>query len=427
MNPTLISFLGNPPPKPQGGERTYALAHYRFPGDTVVHPGHVFAGALLARLRASGDAPGRMLICGTLTSNWYALAIDSLDASDASATELMERLKRHTDSGSDTPAEDLLHLEQAMSTSLGLDVRMLPIGFCQTLAEQLEVVRWLSTHVDPSSQIVLDVTHGFRHLPLIGFAAAHYLELVRGCTVQAVFYGMFEAKVSDNTYSPPITVTPVVDLRGMLRIVQVGEGIAAHQASGLLGPLADVMTGELPELAEAAFFADIGMPDRARRSAGKALEAVGGSRSALVSVAIDSLQIGLNWSAATMTHDLRQSELAKKAAGSGNFVIAILLLWESLRWTACRFEKRNPTMVPDMEKSAHLEDLCTGTLSRPVDWDWWRDVRALRNALAHGAYQGKRRFVLDALTNRASMESAMNTAFDWAHDWRQYHEQRLGR
>lgn len=69
MKLTLISFRGNPTPKRQGGERTYTLTYDRFPEEEGIHQGHEFAGALLAHLRGSDNAPSRMLICGTLTAN----------------------------------------------------------------------------------------------------------------------------------------------------------------------------------------------------------------------------------------------------------------------------------------------------------------------------------------------------------------------
>ncbi len=426
MKLTLISFLGNPPPKRQGGERTYTLANYRFPGETGIHQGHEFAGALLAHLRGSGNAPSRMLICGTFTSNWYALAMDSLDAGDVSYAGLLERLKQRTDTGADTSAEDLSQLAQAMSTSLSLEVRMLPIGFCHTQAEQLEVVRWLSDHVDRGSRLVLDITHGFRHLPLIGFAAARYLELVRGCVIESVAYGMFAASAHDPTLGA--SVTPVVDLQGMLRIIQVGEGFAAHESSGLLGPMAKVLVTDLPQIADVAFFADIGRPEKVRESALSIRKNLVGHVSPLVQAAASSIDLALAWSDDDLSHHERQRAIARRLLSGGNYVASILFLWESLQTAANEFikgerdEVQRSTAPDNLHRMAH----CTDHHFAIADVKAADRLRDLRNDLVHSNpdLKSNSRAIL---ASPATLESFLNDTFQWADNWARRHSERLRR
>lgn len=425
MNLTLISFLGNPPSKRQGGERRYELTNYRFPGEECVHQGHEFAGALLAHLRGSGNAPSRMLICGTFTSNWYAMAMDSLDASDESFAGLLERLRQHTDAGSQMSEEDLSQLAQAMSTSLGLEVRVLPIGFCQTQEQQLQVVRWLSDHVDRESRLVLDITHGFRHLPLIGFAAVRYLELVRACVIESVVYGMFAANEHDPNTGE--SVTPVVDLKGMLRIIQVGEGFAAHESSGLLGPMAKVLAPDLPLITKVAFSADIGMPEQVRESALAVRQNLAGSTSPLVQAAAGSIDLALAWSDDDLNHHERQRANARRLLSGGNYVASILFLWESLQTAAHAFiegesdaVKRSGTHnTDDLHRMAHNSPSAEKQDSIEVD-----RLRDLRNDLAHSSQQPKASS-RKILGSPATLESYLNETFRWADGWAQRHSERL--
>jgi CRISPR-associated DxTHG motif protein len=60
-------------------------------------------------------------------------------------------------------------------------------------------------------EILLDITHAFRSLPLLVFTAAAYLRRTKQVNVQRIVYGAFEARDEENR-SPIFDMTPLLDL-----------------------------------------------------------------------------------------------------------------------------------------------------------------------------------------------------------------------
>lgn len=80
-----------------------------------------------------------------------------------------------------------------------------------TNEEQLwEIFEKLTGLVEAQDEIILDITHGFRSLPVVGLIALAYLQQVKGAKIQHLLYGAFEAKQDD--------CTPVFDLTPFLRL-----------------------------------------------------------------------------------------------------------------------------------------------------------------------------------------------------------------
>ncbi len=65
--------------------------------------------------------------------------------------------------------------------------------------------------VDDGDEVLLDITHAFRSLPLIVFAVAAYLRRTKGVTIRHIVYGAFEARDEQNR-APIFDLTPLLDL-----------------------------------------------------------------------------------------------------------------------------------------------------------------------------------------------------------------------
>lgn len=65
--------------------------------------------------------------------------------------------------------------------------------------------------VPEGEEILLDVTHAFRSLPLIVFTVAAYLRRAKGVTINRLVYGAYEARDGRNR-SPIFDLTPLLDL-----------------------------------------------------------------------------------------------------------------------------------------------------------------------------------------------------------------------
>jgi CRISPR-associated DxTHG motif protein len=76
-------------------------------------------------------------------------------------------------------------------------------------AELWEIFAAISKAVQEGDEIVFDITHGFRSLPMIAMLTIAYLKQVKGVKVQHVVYGVYER---DNPMAPILDLTPFSDL-----------------------------------------------------------------------------------------------------------------------------------------------------------------------------------------------------------------------
>ena len=240
MAHTLITFLGNVP-HDKGGSydlTTYEVEQQQFRCQ--------FLGLGLAQTL---KIP-RIRILGTSGSMWDVL-IDQLGATtDASAWVDLSEAVRH-----DQVTQALLQqfereLNQSQSEHV-YELRLLPYGFEED--KQVEILDALSAGLDSKGQeVTLDITHGMRHLPVLGMLSMIYLQSIGKATVRNIFYGVFDRKKP---------VNPVVNLAGLLHIQEWIKCLDQFDKDGdysVFSPLLqrDGLPGQLLE--EAAFLERIG-------------------------------------------------------------------------------------------------------------------------------------------------------------------------
>lgn len=69
-------------------------------------------------------------------------------------------------------------------------------------------------------EIIFDITHSFRYLPMICFSLLYYAETIKKITIDGIFYGAWEARNENN-------VTPIFDLTNAYEILQWTEAASA--------------------------------------------------------------------------------------------------------------------------------------------------------------------------------------------------------
>ncbi|MDX8402728.1 MAG: TIGR02221 family CRISPR-associated protein, partial [Mariprofundaceae bacterium] len=181
MGDVLISFLG----KQRRDEGGYRTAHYRFDDGDVVETRY-FARALRHKLN-----PGRIVLLGTSGSMWDVLI------EDCSADLLDEETRLKLIDAVDRDAVDQTLLDEvakAVAESWGCEVHLRLIPYGRDEGEQMAILRAMADGADGVSAVHLDITHGFRMLPMLAVMAAFYLEVVRGLHSAGVHYGMSEAR-----------------------------------------------------------------------------------------------------------------------------------------------------------------------------------------------------------------------------------------
>ena len=72
--------------------------------------------------------------------------------------------------------------------------------------------------------VYLDITNGFRHLPLVLYNSLSYLESLNKVKVEGIYYGALEAKQKN--------VVPVFDLTNLAKIIRGGYAVKQFEESG---------------------------------------------------------------------------------------------------------------------------------------------------------------------------------------------------
>ena len=88
--------------------------------------------------------------------------------------------------------------------------------------------------VKKNDEIILDITHAFRSIPLLIFIVAAYLRQVKSVKLKHIIYGAFEARNQDTNRTPIFDLTPFVELLDWMNAVNV------FQNSGDARPIADL-------------------------------------------------------------------------------------------------------------------------------------------------------------------------------------------
>ncbi len=99
---------------------------------------------------------------------------------------------------------------KALATLCDYEPVMVPSG--KDESELWTMFQALADAVPADSELILDVTHGFRSQPILGLAAAVYLQVAKSVTIRSIYYGAYEARNEDTNESPVFDLTPFLQL-----------------------------------------------------------------------------------------------------------------------------------------------------------------------------------------------------------------------
>ena len=220
MSSTLITFLGR---KTAHG---YDRVTYDFDG---IEKTASFFGLALAEV----IKPDRLSILGTKGSMWDVL-VESLAHSGELEDErisLIGNAENHA-----VTQSQLDSLAPLISHHLGLDCRLTIIPRGTDESEQVEILRIMAQGVNPHDRAILDITHAFRHLPMLAFVSALYLESVRNAHIENIYYGAFDM-MHDK-------VVPALRLDGLMRVARWIKALSTYDKDGDYGVFAELFKQE---------------------------------------------------------------------------------------------------------------------------------------------------------------------------------------
>lgn len=362
MTHALITFLGRTPRDSNG----YRTTNYRFPDGHESGPTAVLGWHLAQWL-----CPHRMIVLGTEGSMWDFLAESAGIGDRDDMVDIWSDLMDAGAKGSVSP-EHLQSVEPLIEDHLGIEtrLRLIPRGLDE--AEQIGVLHAMADATEDARELTLDVSHAFRHLPMIAIVAGVYLQAVRNVRLRNLWYGF---------YDPDTEAGTAHDLKGLLLLVDWVRALSQFEHTGDYGVFAELLASGRADLAslmhEAAFF------ERTTRET-LAMEKINTILKEIRTRPLDgvaglfqsTLEDRLKW-AGTHAPQRRQRDLARNYLERRDYLRAALYALEAFVTHLVRQDGGRPLSFGDRKKAKEKYE--AGTMS-----DSYKNLRDVRNAMAHG-------------------------------------------
>ncbi|MBF0141560.1 MAG: TIGR02221 family CRISPR-associated protein [Magnetococcales bacterium] len=391
MKKIVISFLGKAR-KDTGGK--YRSLCYRFADGQKVTT-RFFGLSLAQQLR-----PDLFILLGTCGSMWDVLfdGVGDGDEMEEDRLALMEEVEVNSVSQG-----CLDRLAPLLERQLGMACRSLIIPFGRDVGEQMEILATMAEEVAAGDTVSMDLTHGFRHLPMLGFLSAMFLKEVKRARVEGLYYGAADMQEDGEA--------PVVALDGLLNLADWIGALGRYDQGGDYGVFAPLLRREreavsqIDLLEEAAFFERVGNSSLARKKLDTFHEYFSqepsGGYSPAVRLFRKPLEARLSWRRREPQW-AREGMLARQYLQRGDFLRAVIFGYESHVTRRIMEEKLGDAGNYEVRKGAG-DDLRTR-------FPMFEELAKLRNALAHGIRPSQQEVDV-ALASRSVLERKLNKIF----------------
>lgn len=391
---TLFTFLGRGRDDPGTG---YRRATYRFPD------GRQVTTALFGLELANYLGVDELVILGTKGSQWGVL-VEAV-ASDGEEEELRIDLMDAEANG--TVDENLLgRCAPLMSRATGRIARPHLIPFGRNERDQVDILRVVE-HSATRGGVHIDVTHGFRHLGMVGFLSAFMLEKLRSnLIVHGLWYGALDMQEDG--------IAPVVRLDGLEHVRRWVDALDRYDATGDYGVFAPLLVkdGVPPDrarcLEDASYYERVMNLSDAARRLGTFLPVLEEPLQGASALFRQRLLERLRWTGGADIGE-HQRKLAFQNLKRQDYLRAVVFGWEALVTREC-IGRSLPTDDHIKGREPAIKAL-EGEIDEDEHPQWkadaFRTLRAVRNALAHGSppyRRGHRQLLRDSTRLGAELE-----------------------
>jgi len=378
----LISFLGKSFKK----DGQYRQANYDF-GNGSHKTGRFFSFALKQHIQ-----PDRLVMLGTSGSMWDVLCADD--------HEQWAELSEAVETDSVTQAQlDAFAIPASLTLQVDCQLKRIPYG--DNLTEQVEILQIMAAAIQAGDTVSLDLTHGLRHLPMLGLLSAMYLQTARAVTINGIYYGALDRTKDD--------LTPVMQLNGLLNIAEWLHALDGFNKTGNLSPFSELLQqdGMAKEtascLADATFFENTLNIPYARAPLKKFTAATKDGLTGIGALFEDSLKERIAWHKEDNLY-LRQRSNACFYLQQGDYLRAAALGYEA--FITCRVQQDKTVPKLDPQNYEHRQQI-KDSLKKNNDY---KLLSNLRNALAHGTRSDLAE-VQRALSSKDNLHAELNRLF----------------
>lgn len=231
---TLISFIGAARRRGDGPTATshYQTATYSFE-DGFSATTKFFGHAALKHFqqRENELTPTRWIIIGTKTSGWDMLADVAFDSREDCldvATKWAERVQEEIAGGA-ASIKTLQEFSSIFPITAGIELRLIIV---QDDAD--DIFGCLRENIEPNESVILDITHGFRSMPIHALIALGALRWMKGISIADILYGGLDKPKFD------IDKSPAVSLKLSAQLARATPALAAVHINSDLEAASDV-------------------------------------------------------------------------------------------------------------------------------------------------------------------------------------------
>lgn len=235
MSKVLISFLGTGKPV-EGKDREYESATYKFSHSENEYKLPFVAGAIYKEYNVD-----KVLMIGTMHSIWDSVYDHFITAKgEEPDIEVWEQIYQHCkEANHKTPLAKIAHCEK-IEQALGEGSKVIPIyyGINQMeIEENAKIILSLEQYLQKGDELIIDITHSFRSLPLYIMNLIIYLRNVseKRLKISHICYGMLDV-------AREIGYAPIIDLGGVLLLNEWISGAYSFQQFGNAEKIAELVS-----------------------------------------------------------------------------------------------------------------------------------------------------------------------------------------
>lgn len=397
MPTTLVSFLGRGRKEnPQDRHSSYRRTIYQFKDDSRYrYETSLFGTALLHYLRDTGRDINRWIVLGTSGSLWSELhqILPDPNAVIENYLEIDERVIAQT-----VDAASLARWQEILNHhARPLQLHLCLTGEAMDPASQQAIAQALFERVPRGNELVLDITHGFRHQPVITAFIISLMRWTHDIRRVSFYSGVFEAGQRN--------ITPVLEMPLCQQLIEATEAAAVLDITGNYAPLAQYLG---LDASEAWFLENTNQLGRARRPVEQLLARTTTFTDPTSRELAGALRERLRWVERGSFAD-RCLEASRTALENGDYFRAVILTYEAILVRAGQLltPHRDPLDYQTREesKSNLYRHLQGDDRSVMIDLEW------TRNSIAHGTRPNREntQHILDA---PAQIQDLLRRAFE---------------
>lgn len=249
MAKILISFLGTGSPNknsnersPNSSDRQYRTAKYHFSNNEESE--HTFVAAALAE----HNNIDKVILIGTVHSMWEEVYRYFTEKNRKILNEdIYFQILEHCENATHRSELTIPHIE-LIEQSIGSKAKIILIKYGindEETQENINTVLGIEQELNEKDEVIVDITHSFRSLPILIMNLLIYLQTVskKKINISHVYYGMLEV-------SRELGHTPVTELSSMLDISKWITGAYAFENFGNAYQIADLIESENKDVSE---------------------------------------------------------------------------------------------------------------------------------------------------------------------------------